>query len=115
MTRNRWTAYAFVAAVLLCTSAAACGGSEGDWVAATPAGDQRGSPLHITGVIKWHELEGGFFAIRGDDGVTYDPTNLPAEFRKDGLAVEADVRPRRDLLGTHQAGTIVEVERIRLR
>jgi hypothetical protein len=107
--------HAVVGAVLLSTPAAACGRNEGDWVAATPASGEGGAQVHITGVVKRYELEGGFYAIRGEDGVTYDPTNLPPEFQKDGLAVEAEARPRSDLMGTHQVGTIVELERIRLR
>jgi len=61
------------------------------------------------------ELEGGFFAIRGDDSVTYNPTNLPAEFQQDGLAVEADARRRDDMAGIHQVGPLIQLERIRRR
>ncbi len=71
--------------------------------------------LHIVGTIRHVELEGGFFAIRGEDGVTYDPTNLPAQFQKDGLSIEADVRRRDDRAGIHMTGPIVDLVRIRLR
>jgi hypothetical protein len=72
-----------------------------------------GTQIHITGVVRHREVEGGFFVIEGTDGVSYEPTNLPAEFRKDGLAVEADARLRDDLKGVHQAGPVIELERIR--
>ena len=94
---------------------AACGKADNDWVTPTPAADASGAAMTITGVVHHFELEGGFYAIRGDDSVTYDPTNLPAEFQKDGLAVEAVVRPRKNALSVRQVGTLVDVERIRAR
>jgi hypothetical protein len=50
-----------------------------------------GTDVRITGTVSHLDLEGGFYAIRGDDGVTYDPTNLPPAFQRDGLSS----RPRR--------------------
>jgi hypothetical protein len=102
-------------AIWLSLLLAACGKAGDDWVTATPPADATGSGMTITGVVRHVELEGGFYAIRGDDSVTYNPTNLPADFQKDGLAVEAVVRPRKDVLSIRQVGTIVEVERIRAR
>ena len=64
----------------------------------------------IRGRVVWADLEGGFWAIRGDDQVTYDPlNNLPADFRRDGLRVRASLRIRRDLASFHMVGPIVEV------
>jgi hypothetical protein len=74
-----------------------------------------GPTIHITGIVRHSEIEGGFYAIHGDDGVMYDPTNLPQEFQKDGLSVEAEARRRDDVAGIHQVGPIVELERIRRR
>jgi hypothetical protein len=94
---------------------AACGPHEADWVSPTPAAEPIGPQIHITGVVRHFELEGGFYAIRGDDSVTYNPTNLPAEFRQDGLAVEADARRRDDMASIQQVGPLVQLERIRRR
>jgi hypothetical protein len=94
---------------------AACGSREAEWVSPTPAAESVGPRIHITGIVRRFELEGGFFAIRGDDSVTYNPTNLPAEFQQDGLAVEADARRRDDMAGIHQVGPLVQLERIRRR
>jgi uncharacterized lipoprotein YbaY len=60
-------------------------------------------------------IEGGLYVIRGDDSVSYNPTNLPAAFRQDGLPVEAYARSRGDMAGIHQVGPMVQLERIRLR
>jgi hypothetical protein len=98
-----------------CSSNGAHAGGEAAWVTPAPAAEPGGTTVHVTGIVSHLDLEGGFFAIKGDDGTTYDPTNLPAEFQKDGLAVEAEVRRRDDMAGIHQAGPIVDIVRIRAR
>ena len=46
-----------------------------------PAGATR-----VTGTAHFFTLEGGFWAIRGDDGVTYDPKDgLPPAFQREGM------------------------------
>lgn len=71
--------------------------------------------VEIEGIIRYHELEGGFFALQSRDGETYNPTNLPEEFRQDGLPVSAKVRIRGDMMGIHQVGPLVEIVDIRKR
>ena len=88
---------------------------EAEWVTPSPAAEAGGTDIRITGTVSHVELEGGYYAIRGDDGVTYDPTNLPPEFQKDGLEVEAEARRRDDMMGIHQGGPIVQLVRIRAR
>lgn len=84
----------------------------------TTAPDTSGSGTHdstavtVTGTVRYFALEGGFFAIRGDDSVTYDPTNLAEAFREDGLRVRAELRLRPDMMGIHQVGPIVEIVEI---
>jgi len=95
---------------------AACGGGTNDWVTPPSSNAETGgASMTIVGVVRRIAFEGGFYAIVGSDGVTYDPMNLPAAFQKDGLAVEAIARRRPDRLGIHQAGPIIELERIRTR
>ncbi len=64
------------------------------------------------GTIIRYELEGGFFAIRGDNGTTYDPINLPQSFHKDKLRVYFEGRIRSDIAGTHMIGPLIELIRI---
>jgi hypothetical protein len=60
-----------------------------------------------------HEsIEGGFYSIRGDDGVTYDPINLAAQYQQDGLPVLATLLLRRDMTSAHMVGPIVDIVRI---
>ncbi len=72
-------------------------------------------PGETAGVVLHYSLEGGFYAIRGDDHVTYDPVNLPTDFQRNGLRVLATLRPLPDAASIHQVGTIVEVVAIRVR
>jgi hypothetical protein len=106
---------AMLALGILVLLPAACGGGTGEWVVPTPAAEKVGQRIRITGVVRYNELEGGFYAIRGSDDVTYDPTNLPETFRKDGLAVEAEAWRRDDVMSVRQVGPIVDLERIRAR
>ena len=70
-----------------------------------PAGGMR-----VTGTAHFFNLEGGFWAIRGDDGVTYDPKDgLPAAFQHEGMRVSAVLKTRNDLGGIHMVGPIVEI------
>lgn len=74
-----------------------------------------GNLVEIVGIIRYHELEGGFYAIQSREGETYNPTNLPEEYRQDGLPVGAKVRIRGDMMGIHQVGPLVEIVEIRKR
>lgn len=66
----------------------------------------------IRGMVRYIDLEGGFYGLIADDGARYDPLNLPADFRRDGLRVEFEGKVRDDLVGIHMWGRIFEIERI---
>jgi len=94
----------FLATLLLL---AACGCQEPN----APAGRD---VVTVTGTVRYETLEGGFWAVHGDDGKTYDPLHgLAPEFQKDGLRVWMQARLRPDLAGVHMVGPIVEVIRIK--
>ena len=65
--------------------------------------------LKITGTVVYMDLEGGFFAIDGDDGQKYSPIDLPEAFKKDGLHVKVSARTNPDAMGIHMYGTIIEI------
>ncbi|MEO5739552.1 MAG: hypothetical protein ABIS29_03050 [Vicinamibacterales bacterium] len=66
--------------------------------------------IQINGTIRYFALEGGFWAVRGDDGVTYDPMNgLQSEFQRENLRVTLVAKVRNDMGGIHMVGPIVEV------
>jgi hypothetical protein len=96
---------AIVAVVLL---AASCASST------APSEDLPSGAVRVTGTVSHYSFEGGFWAIRGDDGVTYDPmSGVPSEFQREGLRVELIARVRNDLASFHMAGPIVEIISIR--
>lgn len=67
------------------------------------------------GTIDYMDLEGGFYVIRGDNNITYDPLNLPADMKQDDLPVTYRVKLVPDRMSTHMVGPIVEVVEIKRR
>jgi hypothetical protein len=74
------------------------------------APDVPAGAVRVNGVVHFYSLEGGFWAVRGDDGVIYDPMNgLPTAFQREDLRVTMIVNIRKDLAGIHMVGPIVEI------
>ena len=72
--------------------------------------------IQVNGTVRYFTLEGGFWAVRGDDGVTYDPMNgLASEFQRENLRVTLVAKVRNDMGGIHMVGPIVEVISIQTR
>jgi len=72
-----------------------------------------GAYVSGTGSVAHFDLEGGFWAIKGDDHMTYDPINLDPSYRVEGLRVRFRAVLRKDLLGIHQVGPIIEILEIK--
>ena len=68
--------------------------------------------FEIVGTVTYKNIEGGFYAIDGDNGRKYDPINLPESFRKDGLKVNVTARLKKDAMSFHMYGEIIEVVNI---
>jgi hypothetical protein len=68
--------------------------------------------FEIMGTVTYKHIEGGFYAIDGDDGRKYDPINLPDSFKKDGLKVKVTARLKKDAMSFHMYGAIIEVVNI---
>lgn len=96
--------------VILSVFSAAC---------ATPTAPEPQLPagaIQISGTVRYFPLEGGFWAVRGDDGVTYDPMNgLASEYRRENMRVTMVAKVRTDMGGIHMVGPIVEVLSIQAR
>lgn len=69
--------------------------------------------LSLDGVVQFVDVEGGCWRIHGNNGVNYEPTNLPKDFQEDGLAVRFTAKEREDLVSTCQVGRIIELIRIK--
>lgn len=66
----------------------------------------------MRGTIRYMDFEGGFYGIVADGGEHYDPVNLPAGYKKDGLRVRFQVKEKKGVVGIHMWGKIVEIVRI---
>ena len=66
----------------------------------------------ITGIVLHVPVEGGFYGLLADNGTKYDPTNLPQEYRHNGLRVRFQVVPKKGMVSIHMWGTIVEILKI---
>ncbi len=71
-----------------------------------------GDEVFGTGTIKHYTTEGGFYAIRGDDGEVYEPMVLEKEFQVDGLRVRFNGTIRDDVMSFHMVGPIIELAQI---
>ena len=67
--------------------------------------------LAETGTVRFIDIEGGCWVIETSDAI-YEPTNLPAELRDDGLGVTFQATVRDDLASICMVGQIVELLRI---
>ena len=61
---------------------------------ASSTGTEAPNTKRVTGYIRYYPFEGGFYALRGDDSVTYEPTNLAKRFQGDGMQFQARLRIR---------------------
>ncbi len=68
--------------------------------------------LDLTGRVAYIGLEGGFYGIYGDDGVSYDPVNLPADFQKDSLRILFNGTILTEQASTHMWGTLLKLNKI---
>ncbi|MFX0017469.1 MAG: hypothetical protein ACFFAK_05495 [Promethearchaeota archaeon] len=73
------------------------------------ANNQDKQYIITSGTIRYLTFEGGFYGIAGDDGVNYDPINLPDNFRIDGLKVFLTAIIREGLYSYHMWGIIIEI------
>lgn len=102
----------FVLAALVVLPVAGCSNGHGTG----PSEDQVfiNGVIRRAGVVEYVNLEGGLWAIRGEDAVTYEPLGgLPASLRRSGLRVEFEGRIRDDLGSIYMVGPIVELLQIR--
>ncbi len=89
-------------AVIVSILIAACG--------SPTAPDLPAGAIRVNGTVQYYTLEGGFWAVRGDDGVTYDPiAGLPPAFHRENLRVTMVAKLRPDMGGIHMVGPLVEV------
>jgi hypothetical protein len=68
--------------------------------------------LQLTGEVSYVAAEDGLYGIIGDDGIKYQPMNLPRELRKDGLAVKFSAEIRDDIFTSIMWGRTIKIKTI---
>lgn len=68
--------------------------------------------INKSGVIKFINLESGFYGIIGDDGKNYQPVNLSNEFKVDGMKIKFEGRLRKNLSTIYMWGEPVEILKV---
>ncbi|MDU2063882.1 MAG: hypothetical protein E6713_03495 [Sporomusaceae bacterium] len=74
--------------------------------AATPAA------IFRTGEVHYLATEDGMFGILGDDGIKYQPINLPRQFRKEGAVIAFTATPKDDTFTSIMWGKVVELKNV---
>ncbi|HKI50560.1 MAG TPA: hypothetical protein VJ995_00675 [Geothermobacteraceae bacterium] len=70
--------------------------------------------FYLDGTVVYVQLEGGFYGLLDSQGARYDPDQMPAEFRIDGLAVRTRLAPLPPSVGFHMWGKkvhLISIER----
>ena len=63
----------------------------------------------VDGIVRYVDLEGGFYAIETSAGRRLDPVNLPMEYRQDRLAVRVTGSVLPGVVSIHMYGEIFEI------
>lgn len=61
------------------------------------------------GTVIYHDLEGGFYSITGDDGRQYLPLSFPPDLKINGTKVKYSFRPARGTASIFMSGEPVEI------
>lgn len=65
--------------------------------------------MTITGKVTRKNITGGFWAIIGQDGQKWRPTNLPKSLQKDGKSVTVKARLADEDMSIFMWGTAIEI------
>lgn len=73
------------------------------------------SELQFEATVQHRQIEGGSWVIKSEDGTTYEPTDLPEEYRKEGLRVRVWANRLDDRASIRMIGPIISIQRIERR
>ncbi len=71
--------------------------------------ENRPELVSITGTVRQVDVDGGCWCIQSAEGKLFEITNLPDEYRSNGLAIRARIAIRQDLASTCMVGEIADV------
>lgn len=75
--------------------------------------ESNGSVKEFSGVVKYVELEGGFWGIITTENVKYEPVNLEHKYRKEDLEVSGELKIVENTATIRMWGKPVEIIEIR--
>ena len=97
-----------VTAVALCFSVSGC-----DSTGPSKAGQNaQQAAVSSGGTVVFRETSGGFYGILTDKGGQFEPKNLDARFRADGLRISFTGQLDTSQLGTHKWGNPIELANV---
>ena len=110
---NRYAGPALALVCWACSASTMDGKNAGSETSAGDPVSHADGTVTIVGTVQWYSFEGGFWAIRGPDDTTYDPSSsLDVRWQKPDLPVRATVRVRNDLASTRGVVPIVDILQI---
>lgn len=71
--------------------------------------------FQFEGVVQYRQIEGGAWVIESEEGTTYEPSDLPEEYREEGLRVRVWANRLDDQVSFRMVGPIISIERIERR
>ena len=66
--------------------------------------------MKITGIVRYIDLEGGFWGIEGKDGKKYLPVNMPEQLKTDGAEIEISAGQIKDMMSIAMWGEAIKIK-----
>jgi hypothetical protein len=66
-------------------------------------------PVSVAGTVVFRDKDGGFYGILADNGGQYEPVNLDARFRNDGMRITLAGKLDTSRIGTHNWGNPIDL------
>jgi hypothetical protein len=95
-------------AVVLNLSLAGCDGTSPN----RPESAQASAKVSLGGTVVFRESGDGFYGILADNGKQYEPANLDARFRSDGMRISFTGMLDTATLGEHHWGNPIELANV---
>lgn len=89
-----------------------CAGPEESARSSGSGPEKPNAELRFDGTVQYRQLEGGAWVIVSEEETTYDPTDLPEEYKEKGLAVRVWANRMEDAVGIRMVGPIISIQRI---
>lgn len=100
----------FLASLMVSSALGACSSPSMSTTPTPPL--QEGKVLTTNATVRFVNIEGGCWALETASGERYEPTNLAAQYRTNGLEVRVVLRDAPDIAGICQMAPFVTIDSI---